>query len=149
MVGHLEISALASRHQLRHCRQHRHWHYKNFILPFEVFIFALRSFLWTKTSMVKSFSIILVALTGKFGCCLEQFSYSIKNLLVPAFEEKNSTVDLISGVLKKWKVESCSLQVCKFLIRSFIRDPFLKIFCKFQSTFEKYGWEFVLQTVYC
>ena len=62
----------------------------------------------------------------------------------------------ISGVLKTRKAGSCSLQVSdkvyKFLIKNPIKNHFLEIFCKFQSTFKKFGWEFVLvslQTVYC
>ena len=62
--GHLEILTLASRHQHRHC--------KNFILPFEVLIIAFRSFLWSKTSMFKSFSSTLVGVLRSSNCSLEQ-----------------------------------------------------------------------------
>ena len=54
-------------------------------------------------------------------------------------EPHNSTVDVISGILKARKAESCSLQVCKFLTRNPIKDHFLEIFCKFKSTFIKFG----------
>ena len=37
-------------------------------------------------------------------------------------------MDVISGVLKTRKSESCSLYVCVFLIRNHIRDHFLDIF---------------------
>ena len=36
--------------------------------------------------------------------------------LTPASEERNSTVDVISGVLETGEAELCSLQVYKFLI---------------------------------
>ena len=52
-IGHLEISASASRHQHRYWRRHRHC---NFFFPFSALFFTFRSFLWNKTFMVKSFS---------------------------------------------------------------------------------------------
>ena len=42
---------------------------------FEVFIFTFRSFLWSKTSIVKSFSSTLPSLSGRFSCCLEQLFF--------------------------------------------------------------------------
>ena len=39
--------------------------------------------------------------------------YFVDNPLASASEERNSTVDVRSGVLKTLKAESCSLQVCK------------------------------------
>ena len=41
-------------------------------LPFEALIFTFRSFLWSKTSMVKSFSNTLASFPGSVCCCLEQ-----------------------------------------------------------------------------
>ena len=58
-----------------------------------------------------------------------------------------STVDVISGVLKTRKADSCSLQVCIFLIRNPIRDHFPEIFCKLKSTFKKFGQEFAFSSV--
>ena len=51
-----------------------------------------------KTSMVKYFSSTLADLFGSFRRCLEQLT--VENPLAPASEERNSTVDVISGVLK-------------------------------------------------
>ena len=70
-LSHLEISASAPRHQHRHWRRHRYRHCK-FFLPFEVLIFAFRSFLLSKTSMVKSFSNTLASFPESVCCCLEQ-----------------------------------------------------------------------------
>ena len=39
--------------------------------------------------------------------------YFVDNPLVSASEERNSTVDVSSGVLKTLKAESCSLNICK------------------------------------
>ena len=66
---------------------------------------------------------------------------------MPISEERNYTADVISGILKAGKTESCSLQVCKFLIRNYISDCFLKIFYNLQSTFKKFGREFVFSIV--
>ena len=60
-------------------------------------------------------------------------SYSVGSPLTPASEERNSTVDATSGVLKTRKTESFSLQVCKFLIRNPIRDHLLGIFRSFKA----------------
>ena len=68
----------------------------------------------------------------KYTCwpsCLEQLY--CRKPLASASEERNSTLDFISGFLKTRKAESCILQVYKFLIRIPIRDHFLEIFCKF------------------
>ena len=54
----------------RHWRRHRYC--KKFILPSEVFIFAIRSYLWSETSVVKSYSSTLAVFSGRFSCCLEQ-----------------------------------------------------------------------------
>ena len=67
-----------------------------------------------------------------------------------ASEEKKSVIsgvlkDVISEVLKTPKAESYGLLVCEFLIKNPIRDPFLEIFRKFQSTFKKFGQKFVLK----
>ena len=70
-------------------------------------------------------------------------------LLAPASEERNFAMDVISGVLKTRKAESCSLHICVFLIRNHIRDHFLEIFCKFQNTFIKSLFLAALQTIYC
>ena len=64
--------------------------------------------------MRMSFSSTLVGPPWSFSCCLSL-----------AFEERNSTVDVISGILKTRSAESCSLQVHK---RNPIRDHFLEIF---------------------
>ena len=61
-------------------------------------------------------------------------SYSVENPLAPASDGRNSAVDVVSGVLKTRKAESCILQVCKFLIRNAIRDHFLEIFSSFKPT---------------
>ena len=66
-------------------------------------------------------------------------SYSVENPLAPAFEERNSRADVISGVLKTRKTESCILQVCKFLITNPIRDHFQENFSKFQYTVTTFG----------
>ena len=60
-------------------------------------------------------------------------SYSVENLLAPASEEENSTMDATLEALK-----TCLL-VCKFLIRNLSRDHFLEFFCKFQYAFKKFG----------
>ena len=69
--GHLEISASTSQHQHRHFRRHRHRHCKFYLLS-EALNFAFRSFLWSKTSMVKSFLNTLPSFPGNVCCCLEQ-----------------------------------------------------------------------------
>ena len=100
--------------------------------------------------MFKSFSSTLADLPRSFSRCLS--SYSVQNSLVPASGERNSTVDVIVGVLKTCQVDGGSLRVCKFLIRKTVRDHFLEIFCKLQSTFKKFDKEFVfssVQTLYC
>ena len=101
---------------------------KKKIFFLQSFYICLSKFLMKKTSMVKSFSSTLAHLPGSFNHCLEQLF--CRNLLALASEERNSTVDVISGVLKTRKAYSCILQVCKFLIRNPIRDHFLEIFCK-------------------
>ena len=70
-----------------------------------------------------------------------------KFLRTPFLTEHLRWLLYISGVLKTDKSECCSLQVCKFLMRNPIRDHFLKIFCKFQSTFNKFSWEFPFSSV--
>ena len=113
--------------------QHRHGlrrrPCKKFILPFEV-DYEVKH-LWES-----SFQVHLLAFLGGFNCCL-----------APASEERSSTLDVISGILKAHKAESCSLQVCKFVIRNPIRDHFLEIFCKLESTFKKFGWKFVFSSI--
>ena len=93
------------------------------------FYFCLSKFLMKKSSLVKSFWSTLAHLSRSFSRCLEQLF--CRNLLALASEERNSTVDVISGVLKTLTAESCILHVCKFLISNPIRDHFLEIFCKF------------------
>ena len=109
----------------------------NLFLSFKALIFAFRSFLWSKTSMAKSFSNTLASFPGSVCYCLEQLFCRV--VLAPASEERNSAMDVIKGVLKTRKPESCNLYVCVFLIRNHIRDHFLEIFCKFQNTFKKFG----------
>ena len=99
---------------------------KNF-LSCKVFIFVFRSM--KNTSTVKSFSRTLEQLPGSFSRCLEQLF--CRKPLAPASEERNSTADVISGVLKTLTPESYILQARKFLIRNPIRVHFLEIFCKF------------------
>ena len=82
-------------------------------------------FFWK--SMRKSFSSTLVDLPGRFWLLFSACS-----------EERNSTVDVISGILKTHKAESCSLQFCKSLIRNPIRDHFQKTFCRLKSIFKKF-----------
>ena len=112
--GDLEISASALQKQ-------------NFFL--RSFYFYLSKFLMKETSMVKSFLSTLAHLPGSFNRCLEQLL--CRNLLALASGERNSTIDVISRVLKTLKAENCILHVSKFLIRNPIRDYFLEIFCKF------------------
>ena len=88
--------------------------------------FCLSRYLMKKTSMVKSFSSTLAYLLESFSR-----SYSVENPSAPASEERNSTVNVISGVLKTFTAESCILQGCKFLKMNPIRDQFLETFCKF------------------
>ena len=104
----------------------------NFCLPFEALFFAFLSFLWNKGSMVKSFSNTLASFPGSICCCEERKKGT-------ASEERNSAMDVISGLLKTRKAESCSLYVCVFLIRNHIRDHFLEIFWKSQNNFKKFG----------
>ena len=91
----------------------------------KLFFFCLFSYIMKKTYMIKSFSSTLAHIPGSFRRCVVQLFEA------PASEERNSKVDVISGVLKTLKAESCILQVCKFLIRNPIRDHFLEVFCKF------------------
>ena len=95
--------------------------------------------------MFKSFSSTLADLPRSFSCCLS--SYSVQNSLAPASGERNSTVDVILGVLKTRQVDGGSSRVCKFLIKKTVRDHFLEIFCKLQSTFKKSEQEFVFSSV--
>ena len=44
----------------------------NFFFSFEALIFAFRSFLWSKISMMKSFTNTLESFPGSVCCCLEQ-----------------------------------------------------------------------------
>ena len=104
----------------------------NFCLPFEALLFAFRSFLWNKESMVKSSSNTHASFPGSICCCEEKKKGT-------ASEERNSAMGVISGVLKTGKAESCSLYVCVFLLRNHIRDHFLEIFCKSQNNFKKFG----------
>ena len=78
--------------------------------------------------MVRSFSSTLAHFLGVSVAVWS--SYSVENQLAPASEERNSTVDVISGVLKTLTAESCILHVCKFLIRNPIGNHFLEIFFK-------------------
>ena len=105
--------------------------------PFEALIFAFRSFLLIKTSMVKTFSNTLSSFPESVCCCLEQLF--CRDVVSVASEESNSAMDVISGVLKSHKAESCSLYVSVFLIRNHNRHHFLEVFCKSQNTFNKFG----------
>ena len=112
----------------------------DFFLPFEALSFAFWSFLWSKTSMVKSFSKTLASFPERVCCSLEQLFCS--DVVSACFWRKELRYECyltISGVLKTPKTESCSLYVCVFLIRNQIRDHFLEIFCKFQNIFKKFS----------
>ena len=93
------------------------------------FLFYLSKFLMKKTSIVKSFSSTLAHFLRVSATVLR--SYSVENLLAPASEEWNSTVEVISKVLNKLTSQSWVLHVCEFLIKNHIRDNFLEIFFKF------------------
>ena len=101
---------------------------------FEALIFAFQSFLLIKTSMVKSFSNTLSSFPESVCCCLEQLF--CRDVVSVTSEESNSAMDVISGVLKSHKAESCN---CVFLIRNHIRHHFLEVFCKSQNTFKRFG----------
>ena len=58
-------------------------------------------------------------------------------------------MDIISQVLRAGTAENCSLQISKFLIRKPIGDHFVEIYCKFQSTFKKFGQKFFNSVVNC
>ena len=79
----------------------------NLFLSFKALIFAFRSFLWSKTSMAKSFSNTLASFPGSVCYCLEQLFCRV--VVAPASEERNSAMDVIKGVLKTRKPESCNL----------------------------------------
>ena len=64
-------------------------------------------------------------------------SYSVENPLVPASEERNSTMDATLGTLKTRKAAVC--RSVNFWCGTPSRGYHLEIFCKFQSTFEKFG----------
>ena len=72
-------------------------------------------------------------------------SYSVENQLVPASEERNSTMDATLGTLETRKAAVC--RSVNFWWETPSRGYHLEIFCKFQSTFEKFGWEFVFSSV--
>ena len=103
------------KYQYWHWRQRRC--FKKFILPFEVLIFDFWSFLWSKTSMRKSFSSTLVGPLWRFQL-----------LFIACFWRK----ELHSGrYLRNFKNTHCwklQFAVHKFLIRNHIRDHFLEIF---------------------
>ena len=96
-LGDLEISASALQ--------------KNFFF-LRSFYFCLLKFLMKKTSMVKSFLSTLAHLPRSFNRCLEQLF--CRNLLALASEERNSTIDVISRVLKTLTAENCILHLSKF-----------------------------------
>ena len=90
--------------------------------------FCLSNFVMKKTS-VSPFQVPLQTLLGVLAALYS--SYSVENLLVPSSKERNSTGDVISGLLNIHTAKGCILHVCKFLIKNPIRDHFLEIFCKF------------------
>ena len=91
------------------------------------------------------FQVHLQAFLEDFSWCLS--SYSVDDTLVPATEESNSTVDATIEVLKTRKEESCSLQVCKFLMRNISEYFFPANFFMIQRTFKKFGLEFSFSSV--
>ena len=110
--SHLEISASSSRH--------RYWNCKIIFLPFNVLIFAFRSFLWSKTRLPGSSSRCLVQLF-----CREPVSTRFWR------KELHSRRYLRNC--------SCSLSVCIFLVRNLVGDHFLEVFYMFQNTFKKFS----------
>ena len=62
------------------------------------------------------------------------------------WKERNSTRDVISWALKTPKAEAVVCR-CNLLKRNSIKDHFLEIFCKFQSTCKRFGSEFVLNSL--
>ena len=71
--------------QHRHCRRDRY-----FILPFEGLIFA-------SEGLISSWKV----LAAVWSSC------SVENPLVPASEERNSTIDAYPGALKTHKTANC------------------------------------------
>ena len=63
--------------------------------------FYLMKFYTKKTSMMKYFSRKIADLSGSFHRCLEQLF--CRNPLAPASEERNTTVNVISGVSRTRK----------------------------------------------
>ena len=75
-----------------------------------------------------------------------------QNPLAPASKERKSTVDVISGVLKTRKAESCSLCVCIFLIRNLLETTSWKLSICFKTPLRnlvRSSFLIALQTVYC
>ena len=71
---------------------------------------------------------------------------------MPVSEERNSTVKVISGVLNARKAESCSLQVCKFLIKTPLEITSWKFSVSFKGSLRnlvRTSFLVGLQTVYC
>ena len=105
-VDHLEIFASTSRHQHRHWRRH-----------FKYFIFALRVFCFFFKNEIKGSRFFLVLIcSASLASLPESFpkswsSYSVENLLVPASVKRNSTADVISEIVRNFKIgkaEICS-----------------------------------------
>ena len=109
-----------------HCRRHRHRHC-NFFLSSETLFFDFWSFLWSKTSMVKSLSNTLASFSGSVYCCLEQLL--CRDIVSACLWRKELHNGCYLRVFKTRKAESCILYLCVFLVRNHIRDHFLEVFC--------------------
>ena len=127
----MKISASTSQHQHRHWRWHQHRHCK--------FFFAFRSFLWSKTSMVKSFSTTFVNLPGSVCCYLEQlFSREVVSACFWRKKLRHGRYLRSFKNTQGWKLQLVCLCI---LIRNHIRDQFLEIFSfleKSQNSFKKF-----------
>ena len=111
----------------------------NFFLPFEALSFAFRSFLWSKTSMVKSFSTTFVNLPGSVCCYLEQlFSREVVSACFWRKKLRHGRCLRSFKNTQGWKLQLVCLCI---LIRNHIRDQFLEIFSfleKSQNSFKKF-----------
>ena len=75
------------------------------------------------------FGVYLYGPFGNLGIGIDvgiDIGIGIETSLASVSEERNSAMDVIWGVLKIRKTESCSLYVCVFLIKNFIKDHFLE-----------------------
>ena len=89
-------------------------------MSFETLFFAFRSFLWSKTSIVKSLSNTLASFSGSVYCCLEQLF--CRDIVSACLWRKELRHGRYLIVFKTRKAESCILYLCVFLVRNHIRD---------------------------